>query len=254
MGTPAENADTQSKQDEENQASEATFAARVNEITSKLEKDAKGNWVIPEDLTEEEKFAVNAERRYRDTQSAFTKTSQENKALKAEKSVLLTKATGNVQVTLTAEQAEEMEDLKFSDPEAWRKKMNAYEAAALTEHQKTIDEEVKKVSTSSLEEEERERRKVVLSEFLETHEGFDLNDDIIANDIPPRIVKKLETGKISFEDFLQECYDYSNTGKVIKQDEEVPGQPNLSKVGGGNRPDKNAVKEDIVTSYKKETY
>lgn len=251
MGNPAENADTQEERDEDTNKSEPTFADRVNEAVNGMSKDAKGNYVLPEGLSEEVQFAAMAEKRRRDTQAAFTKTSQENKALKAKEQVLSKKALTNVEVKLTPEQEEELEDLKFSDPEAWRKKRNAYEAEALEKHQKDLDKEVTEASTSSLEQEEIEQRKVILAEFLESNPDFKLDID---QDIPPRIVKKLADGKVTFEDFLQECLDYSKTGKVVKQTEETLGQPNLGKTGGGSSPDKNAVKEDIIASYAKETY
>ena len=251
MSNPANKADTQ-HQDREDR--EPTFADLVNDAVSKMTKNDKGVWELPEEIDDEAvRFAAMSEKRYRDTQSGFTKVSQENKALKAEKSVLRKKATGDVKLELTAEQAEELEDLKFSDPEAWRKRMNTLENEARAKQEQELEDEVKKVSTSTLETEELERRKGVLSEFLADHEGFELNDDIIANDIPPRITKKLENGTITFEEFLQESYEHLNKGKVIA-DEEAPNMPNLSKVGGGDRPDKNAMKEDAVRSYSKEVY
>lgn len=131
--------------------------------------------------------------------------------------------------------------------------MNSYESSAREEALKIVDDEAKKISSSSLEEEEKERRATVLAEFLEVNDDFHFDNEVLANDIPPRITKKLETGKISFEEFLQECYDYTKTGKVVKQDK-VPNQPDLGKIGGGNSPDKNAVKEDAITSYNKEVY
>lgn len=257
MGNPAEDtADTQKKLDTEVKNSEPTFADKVNDVVKNMVRDDNGNWTLPDDkeLSEEVRFAAIAEKRFRDTQSAYTKERQKAKALEAEKTVLLKKAVNNVQVKLTPEQAEELEDLKFSDPEAWRKKVNAYEADALKEHEQQINEEVKQVSTSSLDEEEKERRSVVLKEFLNNHEGFELNDSVIQNDIPPRITKKLANGEVTFEDFLQECYDYLTTGKVVKQTETTLGQPNLNSMGGGSTPDKNAVKEDIITSYRTETF
>ncbi len=250
MSTPAENADTLEELDDN---SSPSFVDRVNEAVEGMKKDAKGSWTLPEDTPEEIRFAAIAERRRRDTQAEYTRISQENKALKAEKSVLLTKALSTAKLELTAEQEEELEDLKFSDPEAWRKKMNVLEAEALNKRKTEVDEEVKKVSTSSLEAEEVERRKQVLTEFLEEHEGFELDDDIIANDIPPRITKKLESGAISFEQFLEECYNYTKTGKVVKQDR-APTDLGLGKAGGGGRPDNHAVQEDIIRSYSKETF
>ena len=251
MSNPVENTDTQ--EDVDANKAEPTFADRVSDAIKNMVQDDKGVWQLPEELPEEVRVAAVAEKRYRDTQSAFTKISQEKKALEAEKSVLLQKALQNVTIELTEEQKEELEDLKFSDPEAWRKKMNVYEQDALRKHKAKLDEDVKVGSASSLETEELERRKAVLSDFLTAHPGFDINDDVIANDIPPRITKKLANGEISFEDFLQECYDYTKTGKVV-HDTKAYTHTDMSKMGGGASPDPNAVKEDIVRSYNKETY
>jgi len=237
--------------DSEDTTENANFETRINKVVENLTRDEKGKYIVPEDLSEAERFAVLAEKRRRDTQAEYTKTSQKVKMLEAEKTTLLKKVTEEIPLKLTTEQAEELEDLKFSDPEAYRKKMNTYERDHLAERTRTIDEELKQVSTSSLVQEELERRKEILADFTQARPDFVINDDVISNDIPPRIRKRMETGEVSFEDFLNECYNYLKTGKVVRQ-EELPGkQPNLSKVGGGSQPDDNAVKEDIHIKYKK---
>lgn len=231
-----------------------SFASKVNDVVSKMTQNDKGEWEVPSDITDEAvRYAAVQEKRFRDTQGSYTKERQKNKALEVEVSVLKTKAVSAVKLNLTEAQAEELEELKFSDPEQWRKKVNAYETNAVAEQQKQIEEEVSNTTKTTLEQDELETRKVQLSDFLKAHQGFELNDDIIANDIPPRITNKLKNGDITFEEFLQACYSYIKTGKVVKQDE-APRMPNLSKVGGGASPDTNAIKEDIYTSYSKEVY
>lgn len=239
---------------EETDNTEPTFEAKVNSIVDNITRDVKGQYVLPDGLSEAEKFSAIAEKRRRDTQSSFTKAKQKEKQLEAEKAALLKRVAGKVTVTLTTEQAEELEELKFSNPEAWRKKVNAYEALASTEQQKAIDEELTQVTSSTLAKEELERRVEVLTEFNLAHPDVELTDDIIGNDIPPRIIKRLETGAVSFEAFLQECYDYTKTGKVIKQGDKPLTGPNLSKVGGNHNPDGNAVKKDAIKSYNNEIY
>lgn len=230
-----------------------TYEAKINQLATNVTRDEKtGRYVLPDGLSEEQKVAVVAERRRRDTQSMYTRTTQENKRLKAEKAALLDIA-GDVKVELTKEQTEELEELKFSDPDAWRKKMNRYEQEAVTKHQQGVQERLKHVSTDKLDKEEIEERKQTLADFNRRHPDFKLDDDVIANDIPPRIVRRLAEGQVDFETFLQECYDYSKTGKVVKQDK-VRRQPNLSRVGGGAKPDSNAVTEDAVLSYQKEVF
>lgn len=229
------------------------FEDAVSKAVKEIKRGKDGKYVLPKGLSVEVRHAAILEQRRRDTQSGFTKEVQKNKALEAEKTALRKKATGNVKIELTAEQAEELEDLKFSDPEAWRKKMNKYERDAHAAADKELEDEIKSVSADTLAKDELERRKEVLAEFNLANPGFQLNDDVIQNDIPPRITKRLETGEISFEAFLQEVLDYSKTGKVMKQ-EKTRNQPNLSRVGGGSRPDKHAEKEDIILSYNKEVF
>ena len=239
--------------EDEKKPESLSFTDQVNDAVKGMTQNDKGIWDLPENVSEEVRVAAMSEKRLRDVQASYVKVDHENKALKAEKSVLLQKATENVKLNLTAEQTEELEELKFSDPEAWRNKINTYETEALIKHTEVVNEEVKKVSSSSLEKEELEQRKHVLKEFQNQNPDFVLNDDVIANDIPPRITKKLENRSVTFEQFLNEVNDYLKTGKVIKQ-EEVPNQPNLSKVSGKGKPDKAAVNEDINQSYAKETY
>lgn len=254
MSNPVANADTQFE-DAEDQKSESTFADTVKNTLANTTTDASGNIVFPEgaEISEELKYAVTAEKRVRDNQANYTKSNQRIKALEAEKAALRTQAVGNVTLDLSAEQAAELDDLKFEDPEAWRKRVNVLENDARVAREKQLDEEIKQVSDNTLDETEKETRGDQLNEFLEANPGFELTDDIIKYDIPPRITEKLAKGNIAFPDFLQQCHDYLKTGKVVKQ-EDLPNTVNLSKLGGSGRPDGNAVKEDIVSSYKKETY
>lgn len=232
-----------------------TIEAKINSIVDAITRDEKtGQYVLPNDLSDAERFAAIAEKRRRDTQSEFTKERQKAKALEVEKDTLIKRVAKNVTVELTPQQAEELEDLKFSDPEAWRKKKNQYESLAITKQSTEIAEELKQVSTTTLKTEELERRKQVLADFNQKHPDFEISDTIIANDIPPRIVKKLETGAVTFEAFLQECYDYTHKGKVVDIEPPLKKQPNLSRVGGGVRPDPNAIKKDVITTYQTATF
>lgn len=248
MSNPADKAATQ-----ENQENKSDFAAKVADAIKAATKDAKGNLVLPEGLPEEVHFAATSEKRRLDTVASMTRDKQKINALEAEKAKLLDNVVGTVNLNLTEAQAEELEQLKFEDPEAWRGKMNELETAAKKKRRTEIDEELKQVSSTTLVKDELTRRKDVLKEFLEEHEGFHIDDDVIDNDIPPRIKRKLDKGEVTFEEFLQECYEYTTTGKVIKQEKTNDG-PNLSKVAGGKNPSDTSVKEDIIKSYKKETY
>lgn len=230
-----------------------SFADLVDKAIKEAKQDDKGNLVLPEDLDESVKYAATIEKRRRDTQAAYTRDRQKLTALEAEKATLFSEVVGDVKLELTDEQVNELEELKFSDPEAWRRKVNDYEKVALQKKRTSVEEKLKQVSTSALDNDELERRKTVLEEFVKSHAGFTLNDDIIANDIPPRISKKLEKGEITFDQFLETCFEYLTTGKTVKT-EATMEQPNLRKVPGGASPSDTAVKEDIISSYENEIY
>lgn len=249
MSNPVNSAATQQDKDGKTSA----LADKVAEVLKEAKTDAKGNLILPDDLDPDVSYAATLEKRRRDTQAAHTKDRQELNALKSQNQILLEEALGVAELDLSEAQLEELEDLKISDPETWRKKMNAYEVEAKGKKRTKVEDKVKTAAKSVLDEEEIANRKVILEEFLEAHEGFYLDDDVIANDIPPRITKKLEKGEISFDEFLTQCYEYTQTGKVIKQ-EKVNSGPNMSRAPGGRNPDNRAVKEDIIKSYNNETY
>jgi hypothetical protein len=80
-----------------------------------------------------------------------------------------------------------------------------------------------------------------------------LTDAVIADEIPPKFLKKLEKGEVTFEEFLTNCKDYLTKNKVIA-DNPAPDSVSLSKIPGSTRPDVNAVNNHIKTSYVNETY
>lgn len=252
MSTQASDASTQ---DVEVEKKTDTVAEKINSLVDSLEKDDKGSWKLPEgtEVDETTEFAVMAERRRRDTQASYTGVAQKVKALEAEKATLVTKVVSEAIIELTQAEKDELDDLKISDPEAWRKKMNALEHEVKSKRATAVDEELKQVSTTTLAKNELEERSSILIAFNDSHTDYPITQEVIDNDIPPRITQKLATGKITFEQFLNECYTYATTGKIVKTNE-TPNQPNLSKLAGTSKPDSKAVDKDIINSYSKETY
>lgn len=238
----------------DNAASQDTFENKVSSVLKAVTRDDKGKLKFPEGTPEEVVFAATTEQRRRDTQAEFTKTRQKQAALEAEKNELLKQVSSDVKVKLSSEQVEELEDLKFSDPDLWRRKLNSYETEAQSKRAKEVDELLKEVSAKGTKTAELERRKQVLQEFQIANSGFVIDDNVIANDVPPRITKKLENNEVTFEAFLQEAYDYLKTGKVIATTEKTLDQPNLSKAGGGDTPSDDAVRHESKKSYETEVY
>ena len=184
---------------------------------------------------------VNWEKRYKDTQSAYTKTRQELVELKAHVDVL--KSQGMTPVQIDATLKEELEDLKYSNPEEWRRKMNQIETESHSKISSAVADKVKEYS-------ELEQRQATLEAFKESHPGFELTDD----DVPPRIAKKLASGSIRFDEFLNEVYEYITTPRIVGTPNKTLDQPDLGKAGGGATPSLYAEVQDITKSYKNEVY
>lgn len=209
---------------------------------------------IPESTTTdtpESTQQVDYEKRFKDTQAFATKVAQEKadairelQELKAELSVL--KETAKPSLTIDAQTQSELEDLKYSDPDAWRARVNELEQNANLEFNSKIDE-AKKLSTQQLE---LQRRANVLAQFQTEHPDVEFTDELLHLDIPQRIVKELEEGKVTYEEFLNNVYNYVKTPKVIGSTTKTLEQPNLSKTGGDDTPTKNSSSnQNIIQSY-----
>ena len=187
---------------------------------------------------------VDWEKRFKDTQGAFTKSQQELKAHKA-KLEALEKLT-QPKVELDDATKTELEQLKYSDPEAWRDKMNSLEQEAKVKRDNMLNE----ASQAAIQATELEQRKQVLLDFQSSHPDITINDEVIAYDVPPRITKRLEAGEVSFEQYLNDVANYLKSPKVIGDGNSTLGQPNLGTAGGGDRPSDNAIKVNIAEDYK----
>lgn len=194
---------------------------------------------------------VDYEKRFKDTQAYATRIAQEKAEkerelaeLKAELSVL--KETAKPSLTIDKQTQEELEDLKFSDPDAWRTKMNEIEQKSTSEFNSKINE-AKQLSAQQLE---LQRRANILTQFQTDHPDVEFTDELLNLDIPQRIVKKLEKGEVTYEEFLNECYNYVKTPKVVGSTNKTLEQPNLSKLGGDDTPTKNkSSNQNIIQTY-----
>ena len=244
MSTPATNAATDSPDNSQNVVAEQTFQQQVNEATDNMTQGDDGKWSFPDGLDENVQFAANSERRRRDTQSALAK-SNSALAISQEENVGLVKLVKQGKaVHLTPEQTEELQELKFSDPDEWRKRMNDLERVSNDE----LDTTLSTISTDAKAKGAVGEREILLSAFLDDNPGLFINDEVLQNEIPPRITKALESGEVSFMQFLGNVKDYLQAGKVI---ENTPGgnDPNLADLGGSDTPSDAAQAVDETTSY-----
>lgn len=233
-------------------ATAETFEDKVTSVVSKMVQGEDGIWKLPADVEADEAvlYAARAEKRRRDTESKLGKTTHALKALEVEKAELQGKLQQYMADNLTSGQRSSLEELKYSDPEQWRSKMNEIERAAVAKAQ----EELGQISLTASQRAELERRAQLLTNYNTANPQYAITDEVLANDVPPRITRRLEKGEISFEEFLDEASAYLKAGKVVGVPSTVEPQPNLGNAGGGAKPAEYAIQADLVTSYENEIY
>lgn len=228
-----------------------TFSEKVEAAAKLLKKNDKGVYQLPEDveLPEDIRYAVTIEKRRRDTESTLGKTKSTLEALQAEKQALAGRVKVDATASLTEDEREALAQLKHTDPDAWRVQMNQLETVA----KQALERELSEAAATASQQQELERRGVVLADFNNAHPDAPITQEVIENDIPPRIIKKLEDGSVSFEEFLEEAYNYLTKPKTVGS-AKAPQQPNLGNVGGSSKPRPEAVEADFSSSYKEVTF
>ncbi|BAM63096.1 hypothetical protein ETP1_046 [Edwardsiella phage ETP-1] len=237
--------------DNPDNAAQPSFADRVNEAVASATTDDKGNLVLPEGLPEEVVYAATLEKRRRDTQGAYTRAQQEAKRLQTENDLLAKGWEDQFARELPIDTQAELEELKATDPDAWRNRLNELEVQRRGEFGSKRQE----IATKAKGETELEYRQRALQEFSEANPTVQIDNDVVQNDIPPRITRKLENGEISFGQFLEECKSFLTKGKVVKPVVDVPaGVKNLSATGGSDFPDPTKVSHAAARQYKDEIF
>lgn len=229
MSKPDSNTEAQS-----GNKTEPTFEQTVNETVAGMMKGDNGKWQFAEgsELSDQVKFAAKTERRRRDQEGAYTKQMEEVAALKAMNEQLTAKVKTKPSTSISDEQAQELDNLKFEDPDAWRAKLNEYD----TQASKQLQEELVKMEQESSKQAEVERRKIVLAQFNAQNPQLNLTDEVIIDNVPPRIIKQLETGEIAFDDFLAKAKTYITTPKVLDSGTVLAAEPNMGQLQGSANP------------------
>ena len=204
---------------------------------------------ITDDTSPEVKYAAGLEKRRRDTQSEYSKNLTALQASQAENEKLSAGWATAAEQQFTQEQRTELDTLKAEDPDAWHNKRVEYSQA----NRAAFDTTRAEITVAATATSEAATRANLLASFVEANPEITLTDDVITNDLPPRYLKELESGKATFEEFLNNAKTYLTAGKVVAPIVPVVGdQISLSKAAGSAAPSNKAVGE--TNPYGGETY
>ncbi len=170
------------------------------------------------------------EQRLKSAQGALTPAHQEIAKLKQE----LAAANSPVEASISPEKQTELDNLKFTDPDAWRTQMNTLEQANTDAVKKQVTEEMK-----------MEQDKTATRLFLVSNPNIDV--EVLRNVIPVALQEKYKNGEISIETILESgkrLLDGAPIASVL-----APDSPNLGNVSGSDRPTNQAKQKQVEQDW-----
>lgn len=209
----------------------------VNEFFKQhVVKDDNGVYKIPPEVKEKldplklELFTTEARRRT--TESNFAKAKREKLALQAK----LEAQSRFINVpTVDPEEQERLEELKHEDPDAWLREVTKKKEEAQREFEKQLAE----AYNIELEKLKAQEKTQTLEEALQ---AFNANSQVrltpenLEYDVPVRLTKQFEEGKLTTDEYLEKAAEFVGGGKVVKSP--TPNtEPDFRQTTGGKKDD-----------------
>lgn len=178
----------------------------------------------------------STEARRKEAHSSLTPVQQENARLKAELATL--KSTP---AQLPAEEQQRLDDLKYSDPDAWRNEINVAEASLKEQNEQAIKAKEKEIVAELSQAEVTNRTKDFFAKQPE------LDPKTVIDSMPKVLLDQLDKGEASLEEVLQKGVELFN-GATIKS-VLAPKSPKLSDVAGSKAPTDGAKKQQATQEW-----
>ena len=231
-------------------ATDTDISAMVNEQLKNV--DDKGKLNLPDDMPDWQKHVVRGEKRQRDAQSALGKAKDQLRTSEATNKVLNDKQLVlPANLGLSQDEITEINGLATSDPEQYRLRMNAAETNARTKAQEELDSGVTKSIEEANTSHITQNRVTVLQNFRDANPELVITDDVLVNDVPPRFMNDLTSGKYAnYGEYLEAVKGYLEKGVVIPAGNEGD-KHNLNHVSGASTPGKLAGDKQKLTDLSK---
>jgi len=238
-------------------SADASNQAEIAELVTKhiSNLDDKGKLQLPEDMPTWQKHIIRGEKRTRDAQAELSSEQNKLRQSEAKNAVLLKTASTMVPEDFQLSDAEltELNTLKKNDPDAYRLKVNALEASALEAQQTKLTEMTTKAAEDATIAHTTKNRVTVLAEFREANPDLSITDDILVNDVPPRLLAGVTSGQYSYGEYLVKVKEYLATGKTTTGDDNSDPH-NMHKLPGSQTPGKKAAEKAGQSDYAKMTF
>lgn len=188
-------------------------------------------------LSEDKATAVRAEVRRRSTESAYTR--ERKRVLEMEAELKVYKDLVPKDLGIPKEKQEELDVLKFEDPDKWLTEMTAIKNAATAEFQKKTEEAISEAKLQAVKQDTVAARAKQLEDF-NSKTDKPLTDEQLQYDIPPRLTKQLEDGDITFAEMLEKAHAFINGTKVVTNPNYTE-EPSFEATPGGSTPQQSNI-------------
>ncbi len=234
-------------------SNQADIAELVSKHVNNL--DDKGKLNLPDDMPDWQKHVIRSEKRQRDAQSELSKSQVKLRESEAINGVLMETASTMVpeDFQLSDDEITALNKLKVDDPDKYRLEVNDLEAKAKVSQQEKLTELTTKAAEDATNAHTTKNRVTVLAEFRDANPDLIITDDVLVNDVPPRLMAGVTNGDYTYGEYLEKVKAYVTAGKKTPAGNE--GDPhNMGNMPGSQTPGKSAAERAGKQDYAKMTF
>ena len=188
-------------------------------------------------------------KRVKDNRDQAMAAQQSTAELKKEKSVLMEQlnSTNVATASLSADEGKKLDELKYSDPDAWMAKVTALKQTS----QSSLDGMLSEARTAAGVEIKKQTNQEAINSFMATNPAITI--ERLEAEVPYGLKSSFDSGSIGVQEFLTEANKFFSASAGSNADA-VLSQTSLKDLGGDVTASKTAIHKESADSYESATF